>query len=326
MIMMEEGTRLGWEAERILAACLKGARRIDRTWGKRRALERRQRREILQSWVTRAQLALERHPESGSLQHELAEARETLQALDVGLASWMDKVMQARWISEGDKCSKVFFKSFKSLASSKSIPALLNEVGETVSSWEEMAETITTFFRNSFGGIGERPPMETTAAHQERILELLSDKLTDKEKLRLNEPLSLLELELAAREMKNLKCPGPDGAPVEFYKAMWPTVRPLLLKALSSGIDRKEFREELSLGLIVLLPKKNDQRVLNNKRPITLLNVSYKIGAKAMQMRLTPILQRLISPQQFAFLPGRNIHHSLVLLGEMLNQARSTSC
>lgn len=43
-----------------------------------------------------------------------------------------------------------------------------------------------------------------------------------------------------------------------------------------------------------------------------------------MQCRLTPILQRLISPQQFAFLPGRNIHHSLVLLGEMLHQAEQS--
>lgn len=40
-----------------------------------------------------------------------------------------------------------------------------------------------------------------------------------------------------------------------------------------------------------------------------------------MQRRLTPILQRIISPQQSAFLPDRNIHHSLVMLGEMLNQA-----
>lgn len=42
----------------------------------------------------------------------------------------------------------------------------------------------------------------------------------------------------------------------------------------------------------------------------------YKVGAKVMQTRLTPVLQRIIAPQQFAFLPGRSIHHSLILLGE----------
>lgn len=73
--------------------------------------------------------------------------------------------------------------------------------------------------------------------------------------------------------------------------------------------------------MIVLLPKKNDQRRLTNKRPIALLNVAYKIAAKAFQNCLSPILQRVILPQQFVFLPRRNIQHSLLLLGETLNQA-----
>lgn len=79
-----------------------------------------------------------------------------------------------------------------------------------------------------------------------------------------------------------------------------------------------EFQADLTLGLIALLPKKNDQCLLTNKRPITLLNTTYKIAAKAMQRRLRLLLERLISPQQHACLPGRNIHHSLLMLGEML--------
>lgn len=49
--------------------------------------------------------------------------------------------------------------------------------------------------------------------------------------------------------------------------------------------------------------------------------MAYKIGAKVFQCRLTPILHRIISPQQSAFLPGKNIHHLLVILGEILHQA-----
>lgn len=80
----------------------------------------------------------------------------------------------------------------------------------------------------------------------------------------------------------------------------------------------------ITRGAIVLLPKKADQMLLANKRPITLLNTCYKIGAKAFQSRLSPILQRIISYQQSAFLPGRNIHHSLLLIGEMLQQAHES--
>lgn len=80
----------------------------------------------------------------------------------------------------------------------------------------------------------------------------------------------------------------------------------------------------MTKGAIVLLPKKSNQRLLANKRPITLLNTCYKIGAKAMQRRLSPILQRIISYQQAAFLPGRNIHHAVLYLSELLHQAHQT--
>lgn len=137
----------------------------------------------------------------------------------------------------------------------------------------------------------------------------------------LNAPFTVEELGEAARIMKRRKCPGPDGIPVELFQEMWPTVGPQLTEILNQGIERESFTQELTRGNIVLLPKKLEQSLLTNKRPITLLNAAYKIGAKAMQRRLTPLLQRIITPQQFAFLLGRNIHHSLLLMGEMLQQA-----
>lgn len=122
-------------------------------------------------------------------------------------------------------------------------------------------------------------------------------------------------------QSKRHKCLGPHGAPVEMFQAMWATTGPLILRVPNKGIAAGAFHEKFSQGLIVLLPKKGDQRILINKCPITLLNMVYKIGTKVMQRRITPILQKNISPQQSAFIPGRSIHHSLVLLGEMLNQA-----
>lgn len=47
------------------------------------------------------------------------------------------------------------------------------------------------------------------------------------EKEELNTPLTLEELGESVAAMANNKCPGPDGTPVEFYKANWSTVGPL---------------------------------------------------------------------------------------------------
>lgn len=69
---------------------------------------------------------------------------------------------------------------------------------------------------------------------------------------------------------------------------------------------------------------KGDQRMPTKKHPIILPNVVYKIGANAIEWGLSPSLQRTFSPQQIAssFLPGRNIHHSIILISEMLQQAQ----
>lgn len=175
---IELGEQSGWGAEETLASCLEGARNIDRCWGKRKAQERRQRLEILQAQVTRAQIALELHPDSPTSQRALTEAKEMLQSLECEKATSIDQVMQARWAGEGDICSKSFFKTFKSMATAKHIHSIIDPDGREVSEWEEMAEQVEIFFRNNQGGTLGNEPLQSTEDHQTRILDLLSDKLT----------------------------------------------------------------------------------------------------------------------------------------------------
>lgn len=81
------------------------------------------------------------------------------------------------------------------------------------------------------------------------------------------------ELGATAKIMKRRKCPGPDGIPVELFQEMWPVVGPQLMEILNEGVPedvQTDFPKELTWGHIVLLPKKLDQTMLTNKRPITL--------------------------------------------------------
>lgn len=87
------------------------------------------------------------------------------------------------------------------------------------------------------------------------------------------------------------------------------------------GIRSGQLRPIILQGNIVLIPKKGNPLLLSNKRPLTLLNTVYKIWAKAYQLKLTPILNRFISANQSAFLPGRSIHHSILLTNEILHRA-----
>ena len=58
---------------------------------------------------------------------------------------------------------------------------------------------------------------------------------------------------------------------------------------------------EWKKGMMTLIPKKNDNKDINNYRPIILLTTIYKIWATIMTNRLTPITNLLTSEIQCAY-------------------------
>jgi hypothetical protein len=73
------------------------------------------------------------------------------------------------------------------------------------------------------------------------------------------------------------------------------------------------FPNGVNKGLITMLFKARDKENLGNWLPITLLNASYKIFAKVLQMRLQPILMEVIDRGQIAFFPFRFILDNVIL-------------
>jgi hypothetical protein len=73
-----------------------------------------------------------------------------------------------------------------------------------------------------------------------------------------------------------------------------------------------------------LLAKGGPRNTLNSWRPITLLNMSYKVFAKTLQLRLQPILMEVISPDQSAFLPLRFILDNIFLTHETITHAKKS--
>ena len=74
-------------------------------------------------------------------------------------------------------------------------------------------------------------------------------------------------------------------------------------------------------GVITLLPKEDsDELLLSNWRPITLLNVDYKIASKTIAKRIERVLPYLIHPDQTGFMKGRYIGQNIRLINDILRQ------
>ena len=72
-------------------------------------------------------------------------------------------------------------------------------------------------------------------------------------------------------------------------------------------------------GIISLIPKKNnDKTILENLRPISLLNVDYKTLTKVQATRLEKVLPKIINPDQTGYVKGLYIEENIRLIQDLM--------
>ena len=77
-------------------------------------------------------------------------------------------------------------------------------------------------------------------------------------------------------------------------------------------------------GVITLIPKEDaNLKDLSNWRPITLLNVDYKIASKAIATRIEKVLPLIINSNQTGFVKGRYIGENIRLINDILEQSKA---
>ena len=78
----------------------------------------------------------------------------------------------------------------------------------------------------------------------------------------------------------------------------------------------------LKSSITILLPKKNkDRSKVSSLRPISLLNVVYKLLTKALTIRVCHVIEQIIYPDQTGFIKGRYIGENVRLIADTLKAA-----
>ena len=219
---------------------------------------------------------------------------------------------RVRDLEEGEKPSKFFFQLEAAQARKKLISSVRSPNGDIVTSTEGISNVYREFYLDLF----TEEPVE--AASQPPFLDSLSRVLDEDSRVDLDSPLELPELDAALCSMANGKTPGGDGLPKEFYVKFWDLVGPDLLGVFRCAFNLKQLGDSQRLGIITLLEKSGDQLDPKNKRPISLLNVDYKILAKALCIRLSQVLPDIVGQFQTCGVKGRSIHDNVRLLRDLV--------
>ncbi|KAM9993684.1 hypothetical protein ACTFIZ_011647 [Dictyostelium cf. discoideum] len=130
----------------------------------------------------------------------------------------------------------------------------------------------------------------------------------------LEKEISEDEIKLAIEKINEGKAPGEDGITSTFYKTHLFKLLPILIQLFNYFLNH-DIPQVFKNGVLVSIYKgKGDILDLTNRRPITLLNVDYKIFSKIINNRILKIIPYIISNYQNGFIPGRILHSNIISL------------
>ena len=131
--------------------------------------------------------------------------------------------------------------------------------------------------------------------------------------------LSREETFAALQGMARGKSSGSDGFPVEFYWTFWDLIGSALVAVFNESYVSGLLPSSLRKGLISLSFKKGDRLDRKNWRPISLLNVDYKLCARAIAGRLLRVIHFVVNRDQTCGVPGRYIGENVSLLRDLVS-------
>ena len=115
------------------------------------------------------------------------------------------------------------------------------------------------------------------------------------------------------------KAPGLDGFTALFYKTYWHVVKRDVLECVLDFFQNKYLAKEHNHTFITLIPKQKGAHSVNQFRPISHINISYKIISKILANRIKTTLHKIISLLQSAFVPKRNIQDNSIIAHELFH-------
>ena len=123
----------------------------------------------------------------------------------------------------------------------------------------------------------------------------------------------------SSNAFKNGKTPGTDGINAEFHKKIWSDIREFFLASINYSLEHGTLSIAKRRAIISLLPKgEKDRLFLKNWRPISLLNVDYKILAKALANRLIKFLSQLIDEDQTGYVKKMFIENNIRIIEDIM--------
>uniref|UniRef100_A0A3P9LB20 Reverse transcriptase domain-containing protein n=1 Tax=Oryzias latipes TaxID=8090 RepID=A0A3P9LB20_ORYLA len=222
-----------------------------------------------------------------------------------------------KWLEEGENNSSYFFQLEKRRAKTNTLEQL-NIEDQITSDPKIIANYVNLFYSKLYAFEPSEDP--------DHFLHYNLQQIQASERDLCDSPLSENEVLFSINHLKNNKSPGPDGLTGEFYKQFSDKMTPFLTQVFVESIEKGFLPPTLNQGVLTLIPKpKKDVLLIDNWRPICLLNNDYKILASVFAKRLKSVLNSVIAETQSGFMQNRLISNNIRLVLDILDYSHLIS-
>ncbi|XP_061367828.1 uncharacterized protein LOC133310843 [Gastrolobium bilobum] len=193
--------------------------------------------------------------------------------------SWFQR-SRVSWLKFGDKNTKFFHSTTIARRRNNKVMTIKNKMGEWTADSNDLVNTVVGYFEKLF------------------------------------------LVEEGAIEDYPIKGVFPRLEAVELNKLAIFLMRRRLRTLFLKWVDLKLqgwMVQDVNQTHLCLIPKKDNPESMKDFRPISLCSVSYKLVTKIIADRLRELMPKLVSPNQCAFIKGRNSADNILVAQEIIN-------
>ena len=267
---------------------------------------------------TCSQELVETEFKSETLILEYESAKADLEKINDYVASGTIFRSKVRWYEEGEKNTSYFLSLEKRNKAKSHIHKIINTNDSEITDEKMILKEINNFYSNLY--------LKKSRKSEDECLQYLASistpQLSSTDREACEGKITMQNCWEALMSMKDGKSPGNDGLTKEFFVCFFGEVAPLLIQSPNYSFTVGELSTLQKQAVITLIEKKGrDKRLVQNWRPISLMNVDTKIASEVIALRMKKVLPKIINYDQTAYVKNRYIGESIRVIDDILYHA-----
>jgi hypothetical protein len=213
----------------------------------------------------------------------------------------------------------------------KKTHTLINKLlvnGQEITDQDQIMEIMTDRYMHCTGQDRDIP--DDTVQDFMEEMDITMPKLTQDQQDRIGDDITRDEVKQALQKAKAHSAPGPTGQTLGFYKYIFQQIPYIFTRCMNIVAFCDDILDSAALTWIkrrkvIYIPKAGKDPLLpSSYRPLSLLEVLYKIPAKILTDRIGEVLPSISYADQCGFVPGRGAQYNTLTAAHIIQDAENT--